>query len=531
MSKVSTQTKISIVDNVDSHTPPKNSIQTISGRQSKDLVIAFCGAIGAGIKTTKKASKNELEELGYRVIDLRLSNLMDQFIDKDPSLLDTAGLVDDDQAFNRYVKYQNLGDKLREKFTGQIMAEAAINEISLKREQELQKLIKDEKSREEATRQVESIKTAYLIDQLKHPAEVELFRLIYQNNFYLIGVIRSEEERKRNLRDEGINKENIDSLIHRDRKAEEKHGQQTEKTILDSDIFIRNCQSHVAMLKFSIKRFLNLIHGVNGITPTVHEKGMFAAFSASLQSACLSRQVGAAIMDNEGSIISTGRNDVPKPFGGLYNTEDEKQDYRCFHKGGKCYNDYHKNKIKDKIESLLASENVPNSKVVAEKLYKKAGISSLLEFSRSIHAEMDAITSIARNGNSETQGTTLYTTTYPCHNCARHIVAAGISKAIYIEPYEKSLALDLHDDAITDQSDSEKVRFEPFEGVSPRRYPKFFFSMADRKSPHGEAVKLTSKYNHHVDIQFLDSYSTFESKILNDFQSKLSSLEKVEPNN
>ena len=82
------------------------------------------------------------------------------------------------------------------------MAEAAINEIALNREEELQKLITDGKTRDEATKQIESIKTAYLIDQLKHQAEVELFRLIYQNNFYLIGVIRSEEERKRNLRDE-----------------------------------------------------------------------------------------------------------------------------------------------------------------------------------------------------------------------------------------------------------------------------------------------------------------------------------------
>jgi hypothetical protein len=38
----------------------------------------------------------------------------------------------------------------------------------------------------------------------------------------------------------------------------------------------------------------------NGITPSLHEKGMFNAFSASLLSACLSRQVGAAIVDNMG---------------------------------------------------------------------------------------------------------------------------------------------------------------------------------------------------------------------------------------
>jgi len=415
-----------------------------------------------------------------------------------------------------------LGDALRGKFTSQIMAEAAINEISLRREQSTNHLIASGKNEREAKVETETRKIAYFIDQLKNPSEVELFRLIYQNNFYLIGVIRSEEERKRNLRDEGIDRANIDSLIHRDRKAEEKHGQQTEKTILDSDIFIRNCQSHVALLKSSIRRFFNLIHGVNGITPTQHEKGMFSAFSASLQSACLSRQVGASIMDDDGIIISTGKNDVPKAFGGLYGAEDSENDYRCFHKGGKCYNDYHKIKIKNKITQLLSSQNINQSDDIAEMLYKEAGISSLLEFSRSIHAEMDAITSIARKGNTATLGTTLYTTTYPCHNCARHIVAAGIKKAIYIEPYEKSLALDLHDDAITNQTDQEKVAFEAFEGVSPRRYSKFFFSSAERKSPNtGEAVKITSKYSNHVDVQFLDSFSTFEEKILTGFQEKL----------
>lgn len=509
-----------------SKTSHTNSIQTISGRQSKELVIAFCGAIGAGIKSTKKAAREELEELGYDVVDLRLSQLMDQFLTKDASLLDETGYRENDHAFNRYVKYQNLGDVLRDKFTSQIMAEAAINEIALRRVQATHNLINKGKGEAEAQLETEGRKVAYFVDQLKNPAEVELFRLIYQNNFYLIGVIRSEEERKRNLRDEGIDKANIDSLLHRDRKAEEKCGQQTEKTILDSDIFIRNCQSHLARLKSSIKRFFNLIHGVNGITPTQHEKGMFSAFSASLQSACLSRQVGASIMDDNGLIISTGKNDVPKAFGGLYNAEDGEDDHRCFHKGGKCYNDYHKTKIKNKITQLLTDNKIAKADAIAEILYKEAGISSLLEFSRSIHAEMDAITSLARKGNSATLGTTLYTTTYPCHNCARHIVAAGIKKAIYIEPYEKSLALDLHDDAITNHTDQTKVAFEAFEGVSPRRYAKFFFSGADRKtSGSGEAVKITSKYNNHVDVQFLDSFSTFEGKILEGFQNKLNPQE------
>src|SRR5690606_6216358 len=76
------------------------------------------------------------------------------------------------------------------------------------------------------------------------------------------------------------------------------------------------------------------------------------------------------------------------------------------------------------------------------------GISSLIEFSRSIHAEMDAILSASREGIS-TVGCDLYVTTYPCHSCARHLVAAGIRRVYYVEPYIKSLALELHSDAIT----------------------------------------------------------------------------------
>ncbi|WP_422109159.1 deaminase [Aeromonas salmonicida] len=45
-----------------------------------------------------------------------------------------------------------------------------------------------------------------------------------------------------------------------------------------------------------------------------------------------------------------------------------------------------------------------------------------------MHAEMDAITSLARLDGPSSKNKIIYTTTYPCHNCARHIVAAGIKK-------------------------------------------------------------------------------------------------------
>jgi deoxycytidylate deaminase len=70
---------------------------------------------------------------------------------------------------------------------------------------------------------------------------------------------------------------------------------------------------------------------------------------------------------------------------------------------------------------------------------------------------------------------TLYTTLFPCHNCTKHIIASGIKRVVYIEPYLKSLATQLHEDAITvDEPEAGKVRFEPFIGVGPYRFIDLF---------------------------------------------------------
>src|SRR3974377_740241 len=53
---------------------------------------------------------------------------------------------------------------------------------------------------------------------------------------------------------------------------------------------------------------------------------------------------------------------------------------------------------------------------------------NLIEFSRAVHAEMEAIISVARTGKAGLMGGTIFSTTFPCHNCARHIVAAGIKR-------------------------------------------------------------------------------------------------------
>lgn len=74
--------------------------------------------------------------------------------------------------------------------------------------------------------------------------------------------------------------------------------------------------------------------------------------------------------------------------------------------------------------------------------------------------------------------------------CARHIVASGIKRVVYIEPYPKSKAKQLHQDAIVvdpvTPSDSH-VSFEPFEGVAPRQYQDIFDARDTRKDGQGRA--------------------------------------------
>ena len=108
---------------------------------------------------------------------------------------------------------------------------------------------------------------------------------------------------------------------------------------------------------------------------------------------------------------------------------------------------------------------------------KESDIKLITEYGRAVHGEMDAILTCARLGIS-VRGTYLYVTTFPCHNCTRHIVASGIDRVYYVEPYPKSKAKDLHSDAICfdekDAKESGRIPFLPFVGIGPRRYLDFF---------------------------------------------------------
>jgi len=108
---------------------------------------------------------------------------------------------------------------------------------------------------------------------------------------------------------------------------------------------------------------------------------------------------------------------------------------------------------------------------------------NLSEFSRPVHAEMAALIDAARRGVA-VNGLTMFVTTYPCHNCAKHIIAAGIRKVVYLEPYPKSRASLLHGEEIELESiDGAEIEGRvvccAFTGIAPLQYRQLF-SMSER---------------------------------------------------
>jgi hypothetical protein len=114
----------------------------------------------------------------------------------------------------------------------------------------------------------------------------------------------------------------------------------------------------------------------------------------------------------------------------------------------------------------------------------------ITEYGRPVHAEMEALLSCGRSGVSS-RGATLYSTTFPCHNCAKHILAAGVARVVYVEPYPKSKTATFYGDSVVlgPSNGDGRVGFEAFEGVGARR----FFDLFSIGPSSGYPVKRKAK--------------------------------------
>jgi len=446
-----------------------------------ELLIGIVNAVGTEYKRVLNPLMDRLQGFGYAVKEVRVSSLL-------ATPRETPG------EYKRIKHYMMEGDNLR-KETGDnaILAAGAAHQVRDAREKNKKKI-------------------AYIINSLKHPDEVDFLRKIYGDGFYLFG-IHADEKRRHNylINDKSLTQSEAEELIRIDEDEKIPHGQRTRDTFHLSDFYI-SLGKNDDQVKNTIQRFLELIFSNPFKHPTFDEFAMFMAFNSSIRSSDLSRQVGAVIA-REQQIIATGANDTPKYGGGQYwaEVDPETGEVKDFSDGKDYTREKDSNKaaqqemIKEISDSLLDASIInKDCKSELETILGQSRIADLTEFGRVVHAEMEAILSCSRIGIS-TVNSTLYCTTFPCHNCAKHIIDAGITRVLYVEPYPKSRALDLHSEAISlktspdEQSGEGSVTFEPFTGVGARRFLDLF-SMSlgkgaklKRKNKQGETIEWSKE--------------------------------------
>ncbi|QNI37804.1 anti-phage dCTP deaminase [Edaphobacter albus] len=434
------------------------SNQTHSSPEDSEIVVGLVCAVGVNYKQCVHVIEAEFRKMGYVPRLVHLSGLMDTLAQQFELEPIKSGLSE----LERIRARMNMGNALREKTKkNDLIALSAIQQINSLRENN-----------------GPALGTVNILATLKRPEEVRALRRVYGAGFFLIGLHDSEAGRINYLVDnQGIDKVSAKRLMDDDQDDHKSAGQLTRETYYLSDVFVSLERKRY---KEQISRFVELLFSHPYHTPTRDEYAMFMAFAASLKSAQLGRQVGASIVSEVGDVVALGCNDVPRPGGGQYWCEDS--DDKRDHVLRRDTNDVQKKLILRDLLSRFGCDGQTDGEI--EEKAKGSLLADITEFGRAMHAEMDALMSCVRNGITARNGI-LYTTTFPCHNCARHILGAGISRVVYIEPYAKSAALDLHFDGITVDKFNDnkkkstagsrgKIPFESFVGVGPRRYSDLF---------------------------------------------------------
>ena len=477
----------------------KKTLKTNRGRgrapgaqvvHNPELVFGIVGPIGVDIDAVTEGLSKALRDVSYQPILIHLTELIE----------DRRIKVKRDYSsyYARYrslIGYANAYRKLAR--SAAAMAGVAVVKI------------REFRAKATTSETIPARGTAYIIRQFKRPEEIELMRQVYGRKFLQVSVFGSAADRRRVMMekirryeaspktDAECEAQAIDLIDMDHNQKDDVNGQRIADVFHLGDVFVDGIDPTKA--NDTIQRFIKAFFGDTKASPNKDEYGLYIAATAALRSADLSRQVGAAIFSKEGEIISIGCNEVPKAGGGTYWIDDEPPIFRDIEVGVDANQDRKTEIIYDLIirmgqEGFLSSAIVrlksPQKQVgalLSNATLKDSQIMDIIEFGRMIHAEMLAISDAARLGRV-TKDATLYCTTFPCHLCAKHIVAAGIDRVVFLEPYPKSYAQKLHSDSITFETDiPEKVLFQPFMGISPRRYRDIFEKRAARKDEFGKA--------------------------------------------
>lgn len=290
--------------------------------------------------------------------------------------------------------------------------------------------------------------TFVIIDAIRNPYEAKYFKDRY-SAFYLMSINAPDDDRKAYL--QNVHKYTVDEFDKLERRESGKTevsdadfiSQNVKKCIEISDIHIFNPRNELDnnnVLKAQLAWYLALMQHPGLISPTSLERVMQIAYAAKVNSGCISRQVGAAVTDENYSIKSVGWNDVAKgqvpcslrSLKGLESNFDEV-----------TYSHYERNnssfRSAAKIE-LIKIDGKPgtagkNLSYCFKDIKNSIDSSGNQVHTRSLHAEENAFLQLAKYGAAGIERGKLFTTASPCELCAKKAYQLGIKEIIYIDPY------------------------------------------------------------------------------------------------
>lgn len=506
--------------------------------------------IGAGVVTPLKEA---LEDVDYTLHEIKLSDRLYHV----PLVSHLVGKTECDPVV-RYRRLISAGDYLRAaRNRPDALAVEAVAHLSAEARAEAHVALNQQLA-DTRIRRYRGV--GYLFKGLMHPAEADRLRSLYESRLFVIAAYYPQDQREIQL---GLKLAHFDGqrahrytdevayIARRDRgqmspreatrpgfiENRKKHLNVTA-TFPKADLFVDARDADEAA--GHVRRLVQLIFGHPFQTPTTHEIAMAAAYHEALQSTNPARRVGAALVSEDGDILSTGTNEVPAPGGGIYES-GKVPDYRD-HQPPRQHDPsdlIRRGILRSFIEALVADpswiehldtlyprgpslklasrlaqqlrqpseggsrertsirQSAPeyerdapeNEELDVEQILLQcirsdviwnSELFDVIEYSRGMHAEMDAITSAARKG-VPIKDATMYCTTLPCHECARLIIGSGITKVYFIEPYEKSRTQELYSTEIdfgmegTHAGGTERrVHFLPYVGISPSRFDELF---------------------------------------------------------
>jgi dCMP deaminase len=436
------------------------------------LVIGLTGSFASGCSTLRDILKNGVKS-GNGILKFTPFSLSDPVKEKwleqnwstlhsEKNLSDATKEEKEDTLKNHAPRYQlqNIGNELRkEKSNYGVLAELAIG-----------------KARTETCNKMDNIPLVF--DSIRNTAEIECLKEEFPN-FYLIAVDCGRDQRwgrvRKTYEDKKQNETDFDNDDERDGGEDTPYGQQVELCVDKADILIQNDNvdgetnpdkaSIRKKMKKKIEEYMPLLSGNKWRTPYPDEFFMSLAYTASLNSECFKRQVGAVVVDKDENILSLGYNQNLHPL------------KPCVKEPGDCPRDRYKREYFQKLKESQTAicprcrqplDYTPEFKCKTEncgfKLDSHFIPDKALSRCIALHAEARALRAL-RTGEVR-EGSVLYTTASPCLLCAVEIANDGIQEVVYSEAYTDKKALAF--------LKKEHVNLRKFEGVKAQAYFKLF---------------------------------------------------------